>query len=74
MVNKLTVQGSSQNRSFKPNIYQGKIEDNLEIIMIKIDIKIDTDQTVKIEECHIEVELSMDKTIEEVVVQSKLQK
>ena len=33
--------------------------------MIKIDIKIDTDQTVEIRECHIEVDLSMDKTIEE---------
>ena len=32
--------------------------------MIKIDIKIGIDQTVEIE-CHIEVELSMDKTIEE---------
>ena len=33
--------------------------------MIKIDIKIDTDQTVEIVECHIEVEFSMDKIIEE---------
>ena len=33
--------------------------------MIKIDIKIDTDQTVEIGECHIEGELSMNKTIEE---------
>ena len=32
--------------------------------MIKIDIKIDTDQTVEIGECHTEVELSMDKIIE----------
>ena len=33
--------------------------------MIKINIKIDTDQTVGIGKCHIEVELGMDKTIEE---------
>ena len=33
--------------------------------MIKIDIKIDIDQTVEIGECHIEVELSMDKTKED---------
>ena len=33
--------------------------------MIKIDIKINTDQTVEIEEWHIEVEPSMDKTIED---------
>ena len=33
--------------------------------MIKIDIKINTDQTVEIAECHKEVELSMDKTTEE---------
>ena len=40
-------------------------EDNLEIIMIKINIKIGTDQTVEIGECCTEVELSTDKTIEE---------
>ena len=33
--------------------------------MIKVNIKIDTDQTVEIGECHIEVELSMDRIIEE---------
>ena len=33
--------------------------------MIKVDIKIGIDQTVELGECHIEVELSMDKTIEE---------
>ena len=33
--------------------------------MIKVNIKIDTDQTVEIGECHIEVELSMDIIIEE---------
>ena len=33
--------------------------------MIKIDIKIYTDQAVEIGECHIDVELSTDKAIEE---------
>ena len=33
--------------------------------MIKVNIKIDTDQTVGIGECHIEVELSMNRIIEE---------
>ena len=39
--------------------------EKLEIIMIKKDIKIGIDQTVMIRECHIEVELSMDKISEE---------
>ena len=64
-MSKMTAQGSSQTRLFKPKIYHNKGEDNLEIIMIMIDIKIDRDQTVEIGECHIEVELSIDKTIEE---------
>ena len=42
-----------------------KGKDNLEIIMIKIDINLDTDQTVEIGKCHIEVAFSMEKTIEE---------
>ena len=33
--------------------------------MVKIDFKIYRDQTVEIGECHIKVELSMEKTIEE---------
>ena len=33
--------------------------------MIKINIKIGIDQTVQIGECHVEVELSMDKILEE---------
>ena len=65
MMSKLTAQGSSQNRSFKPKIYHGKGEDRLEIIIIRIDIKVDRDQIVMIGECHIEVELRMDKIIEE---------
>ena len=65
MMSKLTAQVGNQNRPFKQNITKVKGEDSLEIIMIKIDIQIDTDQTVEIGECHIEVQLSMDKTMEE---------
>ena len=35
------------------------------MILIRIDIKVGIDQTVVIGECYIEVELSMDKVIEE---------
>ena len=65
MMSKLTAQGSNQNRPFKPKIYQGKRTGQAKIIIIKIDIKIGIDQTVAIEKCHIEVELSMDKSLEE---------
>ena len=64
MMSKLTAQGSSQNRLFKPMFTKVKEEDKLDI-MLKIDIKIGTDQTVEIGACHIEVELNIDKTIKE---------
>ena len=48
MRSKLTAQGSNQNRPFKSKIYQGKGEDKLGIIIIKIDTKADIDQTVVI--------------------------
>ena len=48
-----------------PNFQMAKGEDKWDIIMIKVNIKIDTDQTVEIGECHIEVELSMYSIIEE---------
>ena len=65
MMSKLTAQGSSQNMPFKLKIYQGKGEDKLEIIMIKIDTKVGIDQRVVIGECYIEVDLSTDKILEE---------
>ena len=40
--------------------------------MIKIDNKIGINQTVEIAECHIEVELSVDKTIEEGCIMIKI--
>ena len=46
-------------------IKEQREEDKLEIIIIKIDIKIAIDKTVVIGECHIEVKLSMGKIIEE---------
>ena len=40
MMSKFTAQDSNQNRPFKPKIYQEKGEDKLEIIIIKIGIKV----------------------------------
>ena len=65
MMGKLPAQGSSQNRPFIPKIYQGKKRGQAEIIMIKKDFKMDIDETVEIGECHAQVELSMDKIMEE---------
>ena len=59
MISKLTAWGSNQNRPFKPKIYQAKREDKPEIIMNKVNIKID--QIVEIGECHLELELIMDR-------------
>ena len=42
-----------------------KGEEKLKMIIIKIDMKVGIDQTVAIGECHIEEEVSMDKTLEE---------
>ena len=42
-----------------------KGEGKLEIIIIKIDIKVGIAQTVAIGECHIEVELRMDRSMDE---------
>ena len=65
MISKLTAHGSNQNSPFELKIYQGKREDKVEIIIINIDIKVGIDQTVVIRECCVEVELSMDKILEE---------
>ena len=65
MMSKQTARGSSQNRSVNPKIYQANKEDKLDIIMIKIDIRIGVYQTVVIGEHHIEEEISMDKITEE---------
>ena len=64
MVNKMTAQDINQNRPFKLKYIKVKGEDKLQIIMIRIDIKIGIDQTVATGKCHIEVELSMDKILE----------
>ena len=49
-----------------PKFIKEKGEDKVEIIMTKMDIKLDTDQTVEIDtlDFHIEVDLSTDKIIE----------
>ena len=61
MMSKLTAQESSRIDNLKQRFTKVKEEDKLEIIMIKLDIKIDIDQIVEVGECPIEVELSMDK-------------
>ena len=63
-MHELTAQGNNQNKKFKPKFIKAKGEDKQEI-MIKVIIRIDTDQIVEIEECHLEVKLIMDKIIEE---------
>ena len=65
MIRKLTAQGSNQNKLFKPEIYQGKRRGKTRNYSDQGKYKIDTDQIVEIGECHLEVELSMDRTIEE---------
>ena len=46
-------------------MHQGKGEDKQEIIMIRVIIRIDKDQIVEIGECHLGVDLNMDRIIEE---------
>ena len=47
-----------------PQYIKGKREDRQRITMIKVSTRIDTDLTVVIEECHLEVELCMGRIIE----------
>ena len=65
MVIKLTAQGNNQNKHFKIKIYPGKTDDKQEIFMIMVIIKIHIDQIVEVGELHIQVEVSMDRIIEE---------
>ena len=65
MMSKLTAQGIVRTDHLNLKFINEKGEDKLEIIIMKIDTKVGIDQTVVIGECHIEVELSMHKIIEE---------
>ena len=70
MMSKLTAQDDNQNKQFKSMIYQRNKENKqeisiIEIVMIREIIKIDIGLIVEIGEHHIEVEISMDKIIEE---------
>ena len=47
MMSKLAAQGNNQNRPFKPKIYQGKRRGQTRNIMIRVIIRIDTDQIVE---------------------------
>ena len=51
-----------------------KGEEKLEFIIIKIDIRVGIGQMVVIGECHIDVEVSMDKSAEEGHNMIKLQR
>ena len=73
MMTKLTAPGSSQNRVFKPKIYQEKRRGQVRNHYNQIDTKIGIDQTVTIGDWHIEVELSEDKIIEEGPGMTKIQ-
>ena len=66
MMSKLSTQGSTKNKPFKPKLIKVKGEDKVEVIMAKIGIKIDTDHTVEIdiEDNDIEVDPSIEKNIE----------
>ena len=70
MMSKLSAQRSNQDKPFKPKILKEKGEDMEEIIMTKVDTKLDTDQIVEIDtvDHHTEVELSTDNIIEKVSV------
>ena len=48
-----------------PKCIKARGEDKQGIIMIKVIIRIDTDQIVEIGECHLEVELNIDRNIKE---------
>ena len=61
MMSELTVQGSNQNRPFKPKNCQDKRRGQSRNYYDQDRYQNDTDQTVGIEECHIDVELRMDK-------------
>ena len=65
MMSKITAQGSNQNRPFTPKFTKAQGEDKKEIIMIKANIKTDTDQIVQTGDCHLEMELSTDRIPEE---------
>ena len=69
MMSKLTIQDNSQNKQFKPKIYQGKRRGQTETFMIDITImreiiKIGIDQIVEIGEYCLVKEYNMERIIE----------
>ena len=65
MMSKLTSQGTIRINSLNPRYIKAKGEDKQEIIIFRVIIRIDIDQIVEIGELHSEVEVSMDRIIEE---------
>ena len=67
MMSKLTVQGNKQGKQYRPKIYQGKREDRQRITMTKVTTRPDTDLTLEIGECHLEVEVGIDRTMHRII-------
>ena len=65
MMSKMTAEDNNQNTQFHPKFIKAKGENKHGIIIIKAIIRIDTYQIVLIGECHLGVELGMDRIIEE---------
>ena len=70
MMSKLTTEDDNQNKQFKPRIYQNKWRGQprnftIEIVMFREIIKIDIGQIAEIEGHQTEVEVSIDRIIEE---------
>ena len=64
MMSKLTAQDSNNINSSSIEYIKEKRGHRQRITMTKVNIRPDTDQTVLIEECHLEVELGMDRIIQ----------
>ena len=65
MMSKLTAQGNKQDKQFKCKIYQGKKRGQTKITRTKVITRPEIDLTVVVEECHLEVEVGMNRFIEE---------
>ena len=63
MMSKMTAQGNSQNKQFEPKKYQGKRRGQTRNYYNQGNHQNIYGQTVVIGECHLEVEISMDRII-----------
>ena len=70
MISKLKIQDNNQNKQFKPKIYHSKWKGqprNLhnQIIMVREIIKVNIGEILEIEEHQVEIEVSLDKILED---------